>query len=112
MDVLYGNAVLFKVLSKALECSNIGHSYEVVDMLTDSIILDKFFEHYMPSYGLIDFVSEEMSPLPLCDECSSSDCQNSNEKTIIVESKRKAGSLDESTSESNVKKLNKYPKII
>jgi hypothetical protein len=112
MDVLYGDAILFKVVSKAVEGSNVAHTYEIVDMLTDPMILDKFFDHYMPTYGVIEFVSGKLSPIHVSDDCSSSESQNSNEKTVFVESKRKVGASDAFTAECNGKKSNKYPKII
>ncbi|WJX62990.1 hypothetical protein P8452_47924 [Trifolium repens] len=112
MDVLYGDAVLFKVMTKAVESSEVANSYEIVDMLTDANILDIFFENYMPSYGLIASVSGKLSPIRVCDECSSSDYESSNEKIMNVEYKRKAWSSDEFTSEFNGKKSDKHPKII
>jgi hypothetical protein len=112
MDVLYGEAVLFKVMTKAVECSHVPHSYEIVDMLTDANILDKFCEHYMPSYGMFDSVSGIVSPVRVCDEYSSSNYENANENTLNVESKRKAVSIKEWTSESNGNKSDKHPKIM
>jgi hypothetical protein len=112
MDILYGDAILFKVVSKALDSSNVSHTYEIVDMLTDPMILDQFFDHYMPTYGVIDFVPGNLSPIDVSDECSSSESQFSNEKKAFLECKRKVGAFDEFTAESTGNNSNKYSKIL
>jgi hypothetical protein len=60
LDVLYGDAILLKVVKKDVEEDLDTDMYEVVDMLTDPLILDKFFHCYMPSYGAFDYVGENL----------------------------------------------------
>jgi hypothetical protein len=66
----------------------------------------------MPTYGVIDFVSGNLSPIHVSDECSTSESQNSNEKKVFLESKRKVGAFDEFTAESTGNNSNKYSKIV
>jgi hypothetical protein len=60
-------------------------SYEVVDMLVDPLILDRFFEHYMPTYGTVDFVARNLSPIKVYDASSSSEFENYAEGLMIFQ---------------------------
>jgi hypothetical protein len=61
LDVLYGDAMLFKVISKSLDVPDELECFEVVDMLTGHLILEKSFEYYMPKYGVTEFAGWERS---------------------------------------------------
>ncbi|WJX57279.1 hypothetical protein P8452_42856 [Trifolium repens] len=89
MDTIYGDAILFKVTKKDAESFNVDPSYEVVDMLADPLILDKFFEHYMPGYGTIDLVAIKLSPVEVCDASSSSEYEIVTPDSCNFDTKRK-----------------------
>jgi hypothetical protein len=112
LDVLYGNAILFKVMNKSSDVPNEPEFLEVVDMLTDSLILEKFFECYMPKYGVLDFAYGKVSPIRVCDEFSSFEFENSSGNSPCVESKRKAKDIYDSTGDVDAKKFTKQSKIV
>ncbi|GAU31615.1 hypothetical protein TSUD_63640 [Trifolium subterraneum] len=76
LDVLYGDAMLLKVTKKVVDVANVSKLYEIVDMLTDPLILDKFFECYMPSYGPFDCLGGKRSSNEVYDACSSTESEN------------------------------------
>ncbi|WJX33710.1 hypothetical protein P8452_42393 [Trifolium repens] len=109
LDVLYGDAMLLKVVKKDDEDSKI---YEIVDVLTDPFILDKFFHYYMPSYGAFDCVGGKPSPLRIYDSFSSTECDNLSEDSVNFQPKmdaqriyKFAGQFDPSTSSQRKREL-------
>jgi hypothetical protein len=89
MDTMFGEAVLFKVTKKTAESFNGDPSYEVVDMLANPLILDEFFEHYMPNYGSIDLFANNLSPFEVNDASSSSEYESVTQKLVTLDSKQK-----------------------
>ncbi|MCH79905.1 hypothetical protein A2U01_0000666, partial [Trifolium medium] len=95
MDVLYGDPMLFKVIKKVGDVSTV---YEIVDMLIDPLILDKFFQCYMPSYGVIECVGGTESPLQVFDAFSSyEEFEDLIEEFPHIENKRKTSYISESS---------------
>jgi hypothetical protein len=93
LDVLYGDAILLKVVKKDVEEDLDTDMYEVVDMLTDPLILDKFFHCYMPSYGAFDYVGGKSSPLQIYYASSSTECEFYSQKSVNSQPKREAESI-------------------
>jgi hypothetical protein len=88
LDVLYGDAILLKVVKKGVEDAVDPKIYEILDVMTDPFILDKFFHYYMPSYGAFDCVGGEPSPLRIYDASSSTECDHLSEDSVNFQPKR------------------------
>jgi hypothetical protein len=81
-------------------------------MLTDSLILEKFFEYYMPKYGVLDFAYGKVSPIRVYDEFSSFEFENSSGHSPCVESKRKVEDIYDSAADVDAEKFTKQSKIV
>jgi hypothetical protein len=109
LDTIYGDAILFKVTTNCALCSNNDPCYEVVDMLIDPYILDQFFEHFMPTFGTIDFVAGKLSPIEVYDACSSSELEICSEEFHCSRIKRK---VQLKSARRVLKKASKRPKSV
>ncbi|PNY00609.1 hypothetical protein L195_g023893 [Trifolium pratense] len=112
MDDMYGDSILFKVRKKSVNGRYVSSSYEVVDMLSDPLVLDKFRQYYMPTYGVLDCPFGKLSPFVAHGESYSKEDEYSGEELPCAESKRKAEFICESSSLASEKKLVKHAKII
>jgi hypothetical protein len=90
LDVLYGDAILLKVAKTNVEDDLDSKIYEILDVLTDPFILDKFFHYYMPNYGAFDCVGGRPSPLRIYDASSSTECDILSEESVNFQTKRAA----------------------
>jgi hypothetical protein len=72
LDPLYGDAILLKVSKKLVEDDKVCEAFEIIDILTDPLMLDNFFHYYMPNYGAFDCVASRQSPLQISSGYSSS----------------------------------------
>ncbi|GAU23258.1 hypothetical protein TSUD_281510 [Trifolium subterraneum] len=111
LDILYGDTMLFKVDTKVFKAGSISPSYEIIDMLTDPFILDKFFQYYMPSYGAFDCSFGRLSPSEVFDEFSSTEEEFSSEESYSFELKRKAKTIHPCTDNDYQKKSFKNPRV-